>query len=71
MKKNDIIRAWKDPQFRAGLSAEQQALLPAHPAAAIAIDDDDLAAVSGGASHTAICSCQASLCSPCPPDHCS
>jgi mersacidin/lichenicidin family type 2 lantibiotic len=27
-----VIRAWKDPAFRAGLSAEVLALLPANPA---------------------------------------
>ena len=70
MKKNDIIRAWKDPKFRRSLSAEQRSRLPMHPAATMEIDDEDLAAVTGGRSHTAICSCIASLCTPCPPRHC-
>ena len=70
MKKSDIIRAWKDPKFRRSLSAEQRSLLPAHPSAVIDIDDQDLSAVAGGNTHTAICSCRASLCTPCPPRHC-
>jgi mersacidin/lichenicidin family type 2 lantibiotic len=35
MTPNDVIRAWKDPYYRAGLSAPQRAQLPAHPAGAI------------------------------------
>jgi mersacidin/lichenicidin family type 2 lantibiotic len=31
MKKDLIIRAWKDPEFRARLSAEQRASLPDCP----------------------------------------
>ena len=34
MTPSDIIRAWKDPNYRAGLSATEQAQLPAHPAGA-------------------------------------
>lgn len=31
----DIIRAWKDEEYRVSLSDEQRALLPEHPAGAI------------------------------------
>ena len=31
MSKSMIVRAWKDPQFRAGLTPEQLALVGAHP----------------------------------------
>lgn len=31
MTKDMIVRAWKDPSFRASLSAEQLAQLPANP----------------------------------------
>ena len=30
--KEQIIRAWKDPQYRAGLSTEERAALPESPA---------------------------------------
>jgi mersacidin/lichenicidin family type 2 lantibiotic len=30
-----IIRAWKDPDYRRGLTDEQRAQLPPHPAGAI------------------------------------
>jgi mersacidin/lichenicidin family type 2 lantibiotic len=42
MNKNDIIRAWKDPFYRATLSGEAQAALPQHPAGIIELSDDQL-----------------------------
>ena len=38
----NIIRAWKDPSYRAGLSATQLAQLPAHPAGAIELPEPTL-----------------------------
>jgi mersacidin/lichenicidin family type 2 lantibiotic len=48
MSKENIIRAWKDPEYRSSLSAHQHALLPPSPAGMI--DDGKLAEVAGGAS---------------------
>jgi mersacidin/lichenicidin family type 2 lantibiotic len=42
MTSNDIIQAWKDPRYRAGLSATQLAQLPVHPAGAIELPDPTL-----------------------------
>ncbi len=50
----DIIRAWKDEEYRASLSEEQRALLPAHPAGLIELADAEL--VAGGANPSAACS---------------
>lgn len=47
MKKADIIRAWKDPEFRATLSGEELASLPAHPAGLVELDDEELARAAG------------------------
>ena len=44
----EIIRAWKDKNFREGLSQEQRAQLPAHPAGLVEIDDEQLVQVTGG-----------------------
>jgi mersacidin/lichenicidin family type 2 lantibiotic len=46
MSKDNIIRAWKDPEYRSGLNARERALLPANPAGTI--DDAKLAEVAGG-----------------------
>ena len=43
-----VIRAWKDPEFRRGLSEEEQAALPENPAGAIELTDDELETVAGG-----------------------
>jgi len=48
MSRNQIIRAWKDPQYRKALSAVEREQLPAHPAGAIELSTDDLSVVAGG-----------------------
>jgi len=53
MNKADVIRAWKDPFYRASLTAEQRALLPDHPAALVELDDEQLKSTSGAALTTA------------------
>jgi mersacidin/lichenicidin family type 2 lantibiotic len=44
----DIIRAWKDPEYRLSLSEAEWAQLPAHPAGFIELTDTELGAVAGG-----------------------
>jgi len=44
MTPSDVIRAWKDPHYRAGLPATQLAQLPTHPAGAIDADDTTMLA---------------------------
>jgi mersacidin/lichenicidin family type 2 lantibiotic len=41
----DIIRAWKDPEYRLSLSKAEQALLLPHPAGLIELADAALAHV--------------------------
>jgi mersacidin/lichenicidin family type 2 lantibiotic len=48
MNKQDVVRAWKEEEFRIGLSAEQQALLPENPAGLIELTDSELEHVEGG-----------------------
>ena len=48
MKTNDVIRAWKDPNYRAGLSDDERAALPASPAGTIDVSETDLVGVEGG-----------------------
>jgi mersacidin/lichenicidin family type 2 lantibiotic len=44
----DVIRAWKDPEYRLSLSEDKRAQLPKHPAWLIEVTDADLASVGGG-----------------------
>ena len=44
----DIIRAWKDEEYRNSLSEAERAALPEHPAGLIALTDEALGAVAGG-----------------------
>jgi mersacidin/lichenicidin family type 2 lantibiotic len=42
MTPSDIMRAWKDPRYRLGLSATQRAQRPAHPAGVIELPEPTL-----------------------------
>ena len=53
----EIIRAWKDEEYRLSLSAEQRALLPAHPAGLIELADAELDAAAGGAGNATDVGC--------------
>jgi mersacidin/lichenicidin family type 2 lantibiotic len=48
MSYRKTIRAWKDPEYRATLTAEELALVPSNPAGLIDLTDSDLGEVSGG-----------------------
>jgi mersacidin/lichenicidin family type 2 lantibiotic len=43
----DIIRAWKDEEYRLSLSEEQRAVLPEHPAGLMELVDAELDDVVG------------------------
>jgi mersacidin/lichenicidin family type 2 lantibiotic len=47
MRKEKILRAWRDPEFRDSLSDEERAALPAHPSAPLELRDEQLVAVRG------------------------
>jgi mersacidin/lichenicidin family type 2 lantibiotic len=48
MSPQDIIRAWKDPEYRLSLSRAERGLLPAHPAGLIELADADMVYGEGG-----------------------
>lgn len=50
MKKEWIVRAWKDPAFRASLSSEERASLPDSPSgrALTELDESELLGITGG-----------------------
>ncbi|MCG8458158.1 MAG: mersacidin/lichenicidin family type 2 lantibiotic [Holophagales bacterium] len=68
MKKQDVIRAWRDGEFYANLEADEKAALPESPAALPKVEDSVLSSVTGGCSYSP-CPTSA-ICSPCPPKHC-
>lgn len=51
MKKEAIIRAWRDPEFRESLTSEERAALPECPAgqSITELDEGELASAVGGA----------------------
>ncbi|HEX8436541.1 mersacidin/lichenicidin family type 2 lantibiotic [Archangium sp.] len=50
MKKEMIIRAWKDPAFRASLTREERATLPESPSgrSMTELDESELLGIIGG-----------------------
>jgi mersacidin/lichenicidin family type 2 lantibiotic len=50
MSNQDIIRAWKDEDYRLSLSEAERALLPEHPAGLIELSGAEMDGVGGGAT---------------------
>ena len=48
MTNAQVVRAWKDPEYRSSLSAAELRALPAHPAGLVELDEGELMEVSGG-----------------------
>ena len=48
MSNQDIIRAWKDEEYRLSLSEAERALLPEHPAGLIELAGAEIDDVGGG-----------------------
>jgi mersacidin/lichenicidin family type 2 lantibiotic len=63
MKKIDVVRAWRDEEYRNSLTEQQRASLPENPAGLASVSDDVLRSITGGCCTTetkcsrAICSC--------------
>ena len=66
MSNHDIVRAWKDAEYRASLSDTAHAVLPRHPAGAIELDDAELTgAVGAGYTYKTITDPRPSKCGQC------
>lgn len=65
MKKETIIRAWRDPEFRESLTSEERSALPECPAgqAITELDEEALARAVGGALAVAFDDVGTCLCS--------
>jgi mersacidin/lichenicidin family type 2 lantibiotic len=48
MSNIDIIRAWKDAEYRNSLTDEQKTQLPDNPAGAINLTDEQMETITGG-----------------------
>lgn len=47
-KKVDIVRAWRDEEYRNSLTEEQRASLPENPAGLAQVSDSVLRSIAGG-----------------------
>jgi mersacidin/lichenicidin family type 2 lantibiotic len=57
MNKTDVIRAWKDPFYRATLPEEAQATLPEHPSGLTELSDDQIRSLGGSTPVTTAPTC--------------
>ncbi len=48
MSNRNIVRAWKNEEYRLGLSEAKRHQMPENPAGGVAVSDADLAVVTGG-----------------------
>ena len=48
MSKLDIIRAWKDEEYRESLNSDEQNMLPANPAGQVELTAGELEDIDGG-----------------------
>jgi mersacidin/lichenicidin family type 2 lantibiotic len=62
MTQENIIRAWRDAEYRASLTEAERAQLPAHPAGPVELSDADLDAVTGGLKHFRCLSTNTTFC---------
>ena len=51
MSNKKIIQAWTNPDYRASLSQEELAQLPANPAGLVELNAEDLNGIVGGAAN--------------------
>jgi mersacidin/lichenicidin family type 2 lantibiotic len=54
MKNADIVRAWKNEEYRLSLSNAERAVLPENPAGSIELTDAELGSASGGNFHPSV-----------------
>jgi len=48
MKANQIVRAWKDEDYRSSLSQSERSLMPGNPVGQVELSESDLHHVTGG-----------------------
>jgi mersacidin/lichenicidin family type 2 lantibiotic len=51
-KKIDLVRAWRDEEYRNSLTPEERASLPESPAGVATVDDSALRSVAGAGGPT-------------------
>ena len=71
MSNIDIVRAWKDEDYRASLSEAEQAMLPENPAGLVELADEDMSSMAGGAALACTTDPHTETCAKCCPQQAS
>ena len=64
MNINNIIRAWKDEDYRLSLTAAERAMLPENPAGIVELSDSQLGVATGAGLQDSVWCTASSIC-PC------
>jgi mersacidin/lichenicidin family type 2 lantibiotic len=64
MKKIDVVRAWRDEEYRNSLTEEERASLPENPAGMALVEDSVLKTISGGCGASLKTYCYTEECQP-------
>ena len=62
MNNVDVVRAWKDEEYRLSLSDAERAQLPDHPAGLIELQDAELDYAAGGGTEWVTCTHSVFIC---------
>lgn len=58
----NIVRAWKDAEYRKTLSAEELALMPENPVGVVELTEDEISDIMGGNHGSQTCCENLSIC---------
>lgn len=61
-KHMNIVRAWKDAEYRKTLSAEELALIPENPVGVVELTEDETSDIMGGNGRSNTCCENLSVC---------
>jgi mersacidin/lichenicidin family type 2 lantibiotic len=61
MTTDQIVRSWKNEDYRLSLSLDEQALLPEDPAGMIELADEELLGIAGGSNSLLWCTDEPSI----------
>ncbi len=62
MSNLDVIRAWRDEEYRLSLCDKQRTALPANPAGAVDLTDFELGSVAGAWTPASVEICHTDFC---------
>ncbi|MCP4548729.1 MAG: mersacidin/lichenicidin family type 2 lantibiotic [bacterium] len=70
MKKEQIVKAWKNAEYRETLTETERSAMPGHPCGLVELDERDLGTAAGGTDILSIWLCPTDGCETTPFSNC-